>query len=176
MGGKRPPAAAAAAMRRLYLQLTVARPAQMLMLVSAQQQLMPITTLSALTTLQSTATTFIIKKVATVHGVRWRRACIMGRGPFWSCNFMHFFSQNISERYEQYTSCHHEYKKKRLLTSTRSGLDFLNNNYDIQLQFWFLLFSWSLVDIHSNDPVTKSMKLDYVSLKGLDAFKWPKPL
>jgi hypothetical protein len=39
----------------------------MLMLVSAQEQLMPITTLSALTTLQSTATTFIIKKVATVR-------------------------------------------------------------------------------------------------------------
>ena len=71
--------------RRLYLQLTVARPAQMLMLVSAQEQLMPITTLSALTTLQSTATTFIIKKVATVRGVRWRwrRPCIMGRGSFW---------------------------------------------------------------------------------------------
>ena len=67
--------------RRLYLQLTVARPAQMLMLVSAQEQLMPITTLSALTTLQSTATTFIIKKVATVRWVRWRRACIRGWGP-----------------------------------------------------------------------------------------------
>ena len=49
----------------------------MLMLVSAQEQLMPITTLSALTTLQSTATTFIIKKVA-VRGVRW---AYLGKGP-----------------------------------------------------------------------------------------------
>ena len=112
--------------RRLYLQLTVARPAQMLMLVSAQEQLMPITTLSALTTLQSTATTFIIKKVATVRGVRWRRpwwrrACIMGRGSFWSRNFKHscFHKISLKNMNRTHAATMNIYTKS-LLTSTQA--------------------------------------------------------
>ena len=124
--------------RRLYLQLTVARPAQMLMLVSAQEQLMPITTLSALTTLQSTATTFIIKKVATVRGVRWRRprwrrACIMGRGSFWSSIFKHSCFHKISQNRKHAATMNIHKKPSYKHPSSWSGLDFLNNKANITM-------------------------------------------
>ena len=111
--------------RCLYLQLTVARPAQMLMLVSAQEQLMPITTLSALTTLQSTATTFIIKKVATVRGVRWRRPrwrrpCIMGLGSFWSSMFKHSCFHKMSLKIWTVHMLASWIYPKSLLTSTQA--------------------------------------------------------
>ena len=127
--------------RRLYLQLTVARPAQMLMLVSAQEQLMPITTLSALTTLQSTATTFIIKKVATVRGVRWRRprwrrAYIIGWGTFWSSIFKHSCFHKISLKIinRKHAATMNIHKKPSYKhPSSWSGLDFLNNKANITM-------------------------------------------